>query len=284
MQAGLFREMRCELGEGALWDGTHLWFFDITGCMLYRLDPEGKTLESWEGGQMASAAARTSTGALLIATETGLMLFDPDTHAGDTLCPLEADNPATRSNDGRADRQGGFWIGTMGKQGEHEAGALYRWYRGALRCLRRGLTTPNAICFSPDGRCAYFADTRLATIYRWLLGPEGWPIGAPEVFHVVDDPTARPDGAVTDESGALWVALWGGSRVIRIGTNGLAREQVTLPVSRPTCPALTPDGRLFVTSARQGLDAGTLETEPLAGSIFTARLPIGALPEPEVIL
>ena len=89
---------------------------------------------------------------------------------------------------------------------------------------------------------------------------------------------------MADDSGALWVALWGGSRVIRIGTTGLAREQVTLPVSQPACPALTPDGRLFVTTARQGLDAAELAAEPLAGSIFVARLPIGALPEPEVIL
>jgi sugar lactone lactonase YvrE len=69
---------------------------------------------------------------LMVASETDLFRFDIDTGAREHLLPLEADNAATRSNDGRADPFGGFWIGTMGKNGEAGAGALYRYYRGRL--------------------------------------------------------------------------------------------------------------------------------------------------------
>jgi sugar lactone lactonase YvrE len=69
--------------------------------------------------------------------------------------------PANRPNDGRADPQNGFWIGTMGKTHAPNAGAIYRYYRGELRRLFAGLTIPNAICFSPDGQSAYFTDTPL---------------------------------------------------------------------------------------------------------------------------
>lgn len=284
MDATLFKDTRCELGEGPLWDGTSLWFFDILAPAMYRLSRDGATLESWEGERMASAAARTEGDAILIATESDLMLFDPEAQSAETLCPLEADTPGTRSNDGRADRQGGFWIGTMGKGAEHEAGAIYRYYKGELRCLRRGVTIPNGMCFSPDGREAFFADSALGTMFRWRLDPLGWPIGAPEVFYRAERPGEVPDGAVTDESGAVWVAIWGGARVQRVGSDGAARDYVRLPVPQPSCPALTEDGQMFITTAREGMSEDALEAAPLSGSVFTARLSIGALPEPRVLL
>jgi len=284
MDATLFKDTRCELGEGPLWDGEALWFFDILAPAMFRLSADGATLESWEGDRMASAMARTDGDAMLIATEADLMLFDLAAQSAETLCPLEADDPGTRSNDGRADRQGGFWIGTMGKRAEHEAGAIYRWYRGELRCLRRGVTIPNSICFSPDGRVAYFSDTALGTMYRWRLDAEGWPVGAPEVFYRAERAGEAPDGAVTDESGAVWVAIWGGGRVQRIGSDGAARDMVRLPVPQPSCPALTPEGLMFITTGREGMDAPALETAPHSGGIFSAQLAIGALPEPRVVL
>ncbi|MEM9793059.1 MAG: SMP-30/gluconolactonase/LRE family protein [Pseudomonadota bacterium] len=284
MQATLFREMSCHLGEGPLWDGTHLWFFDILGRTMYRLNDLGDTLESWEGERMASAAARTSGAGMLVATETDITVFDRESQSGDTICDLEADQPDTRSNDGRADRQGGFWIGTMGKSAAPGAGALYRFYKGELRCLRRGITIPNSICFSPEGKTAYFSDSALGIIYRWMLGPDGWPVGAPVPHYQFSSPDELPDGAVVDSSGALWVAVWGGARVQRITEQGEAREAVEVPVPQPSCPALTPDGRLFITTAREGMGPADLEAAPLSGSIFLAQVPVRALSEPKVLL
>lgn len=288
MEASLFKEMTCALGEGPLWDEDRLWFFDITGLnvggpRLYCLSEGGTVTENWDGERISTAAARTTKGGLLVATETDLMHFDPARGIADSICPLEADNPVTRSNDGRADPQGGFWIGTMGKSAEHEAGAIYRFYKGELRALRKGVTIPNAICFAPDGSEAFFADTRLKTIYRWRLDQDGWPIGAPAEFHVMEG-NDNPDGAIVDETGSLWVAVWGGWRVQRISPDGVAREQIRLPVSNVTCPALTPEGRMYITTARQGLQPSDLEKQPLAGSIFMADIPQRGLPEPMVWL
>ena len=57
---------------------------------------------------------------------------------------LEADRPGTRSNDGRADPHGGFWIGTMSKTAAEGEGAIYRYYRGEVRRLHPGITIPNS--------------------------------------------------------------------------------------------------------------------------------------------
>ena len=88
--------------------------------------------------------------------------------------------PHTRSNDGRADPWGGFWIGTMGLKAEKEAGSIYRFYQGQLNRLHQELTIPNSICFSPDRKFVYFADTRQEKILEQDLDQiHGWPINEP---------------------------------------------------------------------------------------------------------
>ena len=115
---------------------------------------------------------------LLIASESQLLRFHLGDHSQSKICDLEADNPITRSNDGRCDPQGGFWIGTMGKKAEAKAGAIYRYYRGDLVQLFSEITIPNAICFAPDGQTAYFTDTPLRQILAVDLDAEGWPCSA----------------------------------------------------------------------------------------------------------
>lgn len=126
-----FDNRACELGEGPIWHPLRRQFFwfDILGRRLLSRDDKAGLLE-WRFDSMASAAGWIDRDRLLIATETGLDILDLGTGRLAPLMPLEADRPATRSNDGRADRQGGFWIGTMGKHAESGAGAIYRYHRG----------------------------------------------------------------------------------------------------------------------------------------------------------
>ncbi|QHQ37136.1 SMP-30/gluconolactonase/LRE family protein [Algicella marina] len=279
----LFHPSRCELGEGPLWADDRLYFFDILGKTLHALDGTGQDLTSWSMGEHASAAGRCREGGLIIASETSLSHFDPATGGRRPLVELEADNPVTRSNDGRADRQGGFWIGTMGKKAEAGAGTIYRFYEGEMHALISNITIPNALCFSPDGQTAYFADSPLRTIYRWPLDVAGFPVGEPEDFYRHQG-TGGPDGAIIDGNGSIWTSLWGGSGILEITPDGKPGTLISAPVSRTTCPALSPDGRIFTTSARQDMTTDELAAEPEAGSVFVAPFAAPVLPEPEVTL
>jgi sugar lactone lactonase YvrE len=158
-------EVVCELGEGPLWADGMLYWFDILGKRLHACAAAGDGRRNWQFNEHFSAAGRIA-GGLILASESALWRFEPETGSRTHLVALEADRPETRSNDGRADRQGGFWIGTMGKTGHMaENGALYRYHRGELRRLRTGVAIPNAICFAPDGRRGYFADSKNSTKY-----------------------------------------------------------------------------------------------------------------------
>ncbi len=261
----------CTLGEGPLWhpELEQLFWFDILGMRLLTRDAGGP--REWQFAERVSAAGWAGRDDLLIASETALFHFDLNTGARRDLCALEADNPATRSNDGRADPQGGFWIGTMSKKGDEEpgAGAFYRFYRGELRKLWGGITITNSCCFTPDGRTAFFSDTSTGKLMRVALDAEGWPLGEPELFLDFAPLGLNPDGAVIDADGLLWLALWGAGCVAAFAPDGAEVRRVSFDAPQTTCPAFGgADGRtLFCTSAQVGLDAAA---HPHAGKTFAA--------------
>ncbi|MCA0919852.1 SMP-30/gluconolactonase/LRE family protein [Pseudooceanicola nanhaiensis] len=280
--ATLYDARPCHLGEGALWhpEREQLFWFDILGHRL--LSREGDRPLDWDLGECASAAGWIDRDHLLIATETGLWRLALATGDKSLLCPLEADIPATRSNDGRADPQGGFWIGTMGKAAEPGLGAIYRYHGGELRRLYPGITIPNAICFAPDGRSAYFTDTGVGRIFRVPLDAEGWPAGDPVLFVDVAAAGASPDGAVTDAEGAVWNAQWGSARVVRYLPDGTPDRIVPLAGRHASCPAFGGPGlrTLFVTSAREGIAA----PDAAQGCTYALTQEIAGRPEPRVRL
>lgn len=271
MTVAVFDARACILGEGPLWHPLRrqLFWCDIMGKRLLTRDADGP--RDWGFDRHVSAAGWIDADTLLLATETDLARLSLVDGRAERLVALEADTPHTRSNDGRADPLGGFWIGTMGKNAEPGAGSLYRFWRGELRPLRDGLTIPNATSFAPDGRTAYFADTAAHIVWRIPLDADGWPEAAWEVFLDHRDSGINPDGAVVDAEGHLVVAEWGGARVARYAPTGDLVEEIALPVPQPSCPALGGAGlsTLFVTTARQGLPGDAMDAAPLSGATLS---------------
>jgi len=247
----VFDETVCTLGEGPLWhpERQSLFWFDILEKRLYG---EGRMRQFDEH---VSAAGWVDHDTLLIASETQLFTYHLETGAQDHVAPLEADNRVTRSNDGRADPFGGFWIGSMGKNAESYAGTIHRYYRGAVEVLFEGITVSNAICFTPDNAFAHYTDTHSRRIKRVALDTEGWPKGAPTDFIDTREEGLNPDGAVIDAQGCLWVAQWGASRVARYDPDGVFMGAVSVSATQASCPAFggTDLDVLYVTSATMGL-------------------------------
>ena len=274
--------VEAELGEGPLWhpEREDLFFTDIRANALYACDAEGKNPRRWAFPESVSAAAWIDRDRLLLASETGLWRFDIPSADCVKVWDLEADDPLTRSNDGRTSRQGDFWIGSMGKRFEPGAGAIWRVTADGPQPYRTGITVANALAFAPDGRTAYWTDTPTRRIMRQPLDEAGAPLGDPSLF-AETPPGAFPDGAVCDAEGCLWNAQWDAWRVVRYRPDGTEDRVIPLPVQRPTCPAFGgPDlTRLFVTSARVGLTPDDLRAQPGAGGVFAMDLDVPGLPE-----
>lgn len=262
----IFSDTVCTLGEGPLWhpERKELFWFDILGNTMYS---KGATQKAWGFDENVSAAGWINQDKLLIASETGLWKFDIPTGEQEFLIGLESDNPDTRSNDGRADLLGGFWIGTMGKNAEPNAGAIYRYYQGTVTKLFDKITIPNSICFSPDGYTAYFADTADRRIQKVTLDARGWPKGTPEVFVDLSAEGLNPDGSVVDIKGHLWNAQWGAGRVACYSAQGAFLRAINVPAaSQSSCPSIGGPtmNSLYITSAADGVD------EPQGGMTFVA--------------
>ena len=268
----LFDHTTCALGEGPLWHPMRkaLFWFDILNKTLYCKRPDEARATAWTFNEMVSAAAWIDHDHLLIASESCLSKFNINSGHSEPLQDLEADNPYTRSNDGRADPFGGFWIGTMGKKAEIGAGSIYRYYRGTLRRVTADITISNAICFSPDKSKAYYCDTAIGQLWQHRLDPvSGWPIGTAEILKDFSAECLNPDGAVCDAAGNLWIAQWGAARVACYSPKGLFIEEISVPTQQVSCPAFGGENlrTLFATTAAVGLDGAVLSAEP-AGNTF----------------
>lgn len=283
----IYDDRPCLLGEGPIWhpERQSLYWFDIPGQRLLTRNASGPA--AWALPEMFSAAGWVDRNRLLLASESALWVMDLESGAREVIVALEVENPLTRSNDGRADPWGGFWIGTMGKGAEPGLGAIWRYYRGELRQLYPGITISNAISFSPDRGFACFADTARRKVWKVALDPaHGWPQGAPQVFVDLSRAGRDPDGAVFDADGFLWLAEWGSSRIAVYGSDGQFVRAVAVDALQPSCPAFggADFGRLFVTSARIDIAPAVLEAAPGNGCVFEIDAGAIGLPEYQVVL
>lgn len=276
----------CELGEGAFWHperGEFFWF-DILGRKLYRHDGAGT--EARDLPALFSAAGWIDRDTLVLSGEEGLFRYDLANGRLTQLSPIEEDNAATRSNDGRADPWGGFWASTMGRRAEKGAGSIYRYYRGALRRLHEDITVPNAICFDAARSLGYFADTDRALVWKQALDAEtGWPAGPAEIFLDLTADGLMPDGAVTDAEGNLWIAHWGAGLIGCYSPEGERIGKIAVPATQASCPAFggADLSTLYVTTAREGMDETALSADAHAGKTFRHRVEARGVPAPRFI-
>lgn len=281
----ILSDYACELGEGPSYDPvnqTLFWFDIVNGLLLEQRDGAAAAVVT-ELGQMVSAQAIIDGERQLILTETGLHVRDRRSGRLVLHTEVEAANSATRSNDARVHPCGAMWFGTMGKNAETGAGTIYWFFRGELRVLYTGISIPNYIAFSPDGRVAYFADSAAGWIKRTACDSlTGLPQGEAKLF-AEGSGAGDFDGSVVDLDGVLWNALWGEGRLAAYSPDGRLITSVGLPVTQPTCPAFVGSNadRLAVTSAWIGLDRGT---EPHAGKTLLIDTPVKGQFEPRVLI
>jgi L-arabinonolactonase len=277
--ATLAIDSRCVLGEGILWHEQHqlLLWTDIQAARLWVHSP--LSADSWSipmPSRLASFALGDN-GTLLLGLEKGLysMQWDPLLRLAaplELLVPVEENEPRTRVNDGRCDRSGRFVFGTMNEDGKRApVGSFYQY------CMRRGLrrlsldsiAIANSICFSLDGATLYFCDSLLPRILCCDYDSESAQVANIRTFTTIVAP-ASADGSIIDAAGYLWNAQWGAGRVVRYAPNGELDRSVRIPAVNPTCVALGGPGFdvLYVTTARQGLDAAQLDRVPESGGVY----------------
>ena len=269
------------LGEGVLWDAARglVWFVDIKGRRIHRCDPEGGGRRSWDAPGQVSFIVPAQDGAMVCSLEDGLYLFIEETGAIAPLLGVEAGLPGNRFNDGHVDAQGRLWFGSMDDAEEQRTGVLYRFDGAQVAAMDDGYVITNGPALSPDGRTLYHTDTLSRRIYAFDVLEDG-ALERKRIFAELQG-AGYPDGMAVDAEGCLWVATFGGWRIVRYDPQGARLGEVRFPCANITKLAFGGEDlrTMYVTSARKGLSQEELRAQPLAGSLFTFRADTPGLPQ-----
>ena len=273
------------LGEGPLWDVAEQAFYwiDSRNGIIHRLDWASQKRRGWDVGQKIGSMALREGGGAVCALQDGFQFFDFRTGELTMIEDPEADEPRTRFNDGKVDRQGRFIAGSMAQfERELALGSYYRlWPDGRLEKLVGDIKVANGPCFSPKGNIWYFADSRARCIYAMDYDGETGAISNRRVAADLDQWDSVPDGTTVDADGNLWTAMVVSGKVGCISPKGELIRTIDMPVSYPSSvmfggPKLD---ILFVTSI---LDSGNRRAdEAEAGGLFAVTgLDVQGVPEP----
>jgi sugar lactone lactonase YvrE len=257
-----------------------LWWVDARFPAVKRLDPATGAVMMLVLPEIVGSIALREGGGMLAATKSGIHLLDPASGALEKKVDPETHLPDNRFNDGRCDRAGRFWAGTMSHVNRDPTGSLYRFdadFRSTK--LRNAIIIPNSLAFSPDGRTMYFADTNRHTLWAYDYDAATGAATRERVF--ADTGKGRPDGSCVDAEGCLWNADYGAARVVRYTPAGKVDRTFELPVTNVTCCCF--GGKdldtLYITTATQRLSPEELARQPLAGSLFALRPGVRGLAE-----
>jgi sugar lactone lactonase YvrE len=283
MRVELALDSHAEVGEGPVWDqeSQRLLWVDITRSLVHLLDPGSGADRSFDVGQHVGAAAFRAQGGLVLALRDGFGLLDLDSGRVETIAHTEMTRPGNRMNDGKCDRAGRFWAGSMSYEERGRHGSLYRLERDrSVALVLSGVGLSNGLDWSPDDRLMYHIDSLAAGVDAYEFESSTGSISNRRRLIEVSPREGTPDGMTVDAEGCLWVGFWKGGAVRRYRPDGSFLQEVQLPVRQVTsCAFGGPDlGDLYITSAARGLSERELEAQPHAGGVFRCRPGVTGLP------
>lgn len=278
----------CMVGESPAWSAEQqAWFWvDIPAKRIWRMDAQSGATRSWNTHEMVACIALAGNGDVIAGMQTGLFrlnLGEAQLAAARKLAEPEELQPGMRFNDGRCDRQGRFWSGTMvmDMAAARPDGHLYRYAagEGLSQPVVSGLVVQNGLCFSPDGRTMYLSDSHISRQLVWAFDYDidcGIP-SRQRVFVDMNVHPGRPDGAAMDVDGCYWVCANDGAFLLRFTPEGSLDRTIALPMKKPSmCTFGGPDmDQLLVTS----ISAGAPPDDGWAGATLLVRPGVQGMPE-----
>ncbi len=258
------------LGESPLWDHHRktLFWVDIDQGLIHSFEPTSKKMETYSIGEKISCIAMHASGDFILATESGMSYWDPESNSKTDFLPIKHPDPAIMFNDGKVDPLGRFWIGTKGPKG---SSTLYALQDTALQIKISGLAISNGLDWAVQKRVFYHTDSGDKVIYRYDIDLETAKLSNRTPFFKPEKGT--PDGLTIDNDGNIWTAIWDGWQVLQLNPAGEVLTEIKIPVQRPTSVTFGAEdlNKLFITSASEGLSPSERLEQPLAGDLFVVE-------------
>jgi len=271
------------VGESPTWDARtgDLWFVDILAPAVLCLRHDGR-VDRYDMPALIGSLALCDSGRILVALQTGVHLFDPQTQTLSLLCDPDGGRADSRLNDGKVGPDGHFWVGTRDEAVPQTGnGRLYRVSPdGTFTEVLRGLNTSNGLAWSADGRTMFHSDSSQQFLQSFDFDPATGDIGPARRLTNFTNAEGRPDGAATDLDGFYWSAGVIGGKLNRIAPDGTIVEVYQLPLSGPTMPCFGgPDLKTLFISTLYRAEDGTVEDGTIiAFDVDVAGVPVARFP------
>jgi len=279
-EAELYWQRGCELGEGPVFN-HHIhgffWVDIVNGILLQKSHEEENVIEHQFDSAIGFAIPTTQENTMILGLKKGLALYNLATGTHKIIAQVPGlDNPAIRFNDGKCDPHGRLWMGTMGFKAEPKLGAFYSFTKGNLEEHISQTTISNGMAWWNERFYYIDSPTQMVQVFDYD-GKKG-AISNGRKLVDIDEKMGTPDGMTIDQNGNLWVALYGGSKVIQIdGDSGEILDEIKVPAPHVTSCTFGGDDfkTLFITTARENMTEAQLKEYPESGSIFAAALKVG---------
>ena len=288
MRIEVLVDVKTTLGEGPVWDveQQRLYWIDAAGMRVFRATADGTEIRAWDvPSRVGSIAIRKLGDGAICSLAKGFYALDFKTGDCDLIAEIEPDQPDNWINDGKVDRRGRFFAGTMDSQESGPNGALYRLDPDfQVTKVETEIIVSNGPCWSPDDSIFYFADTWSGELWAYDYDIETGTLANRRTFAKID--TSRggaADGSTVDSEGYLWNALVYDSKIIRYAPDGSVDRVIEMPVKKVTSVNFGGPNMdvLFVTSMAKPPLPRFPDDGVLRGSLFAIYdLGITGIPEP----
>ncbi|GAA0891668.1 SMP-30/gluconolactonase/LRE family protein [Fulvivirga kasyanovii] len=273
--AFLYVDTIADLGEGAIWNhkSREYYWIDIEKGKVFTFDPLTEQMRTIEVGQrVGTVVPSTQEGIVLVALQNGIYSLNLETEELQLMEKSPFDPEVIRFNDGKCDPAGRFWVGSMALDTKPNAAALYS-FNGDSTITQQldSISISNGICWSADKKTMYYIDTPTQAVKAFDYNNETGAIENGRVVVKIEDENAFPDGMTIDSEGKLWIALWGGSSVVRYDPdNGKLLNKVTVPAKNVTsCAFGGPNlDTLLITTASIGMSDDEKAKYSRAGAVY----------------
>jgi len=269
-----FRERVCALlGEGPQLfpDGALRWVDLLRGEVYVRSDNHSRLTATYP--HEVSKVLPWFAGHLAL-TRAGIEAVTADGAVAWTL-DLTGGDDSVRCSDGTVLPDGTVAVGIVDRDLRPGRGSLVRVLGdGASIRVVEGATIPNGIDVTDDGSALVWVDSPTRTLMRLAIDPDDGSLGAPRAWISLPEQWGVPDGLCSDDSGGVWVAMWGGARVIHIDATGSVDATIFLPVDHVTSVAFDVDNALIITSASIVLSESERASTPGAGGLWSVAAPL----------
>jgi len=256
------------------WHQGALWFSDMGGHEVLKVDTKGRS-EVIASVQRPAGLGFLPDGRLLMVSEADPFLRRLDRDGLSTVADLSSLGSVVL-NDMVVDREGRAYIGDDAF--DMAAGTPPRPGRlilaapnGDPRVVAEGLSFPNGMVITPDGKTLIAAETIGRRLTAFDVAADGSLAGR-RLFAdlgVIGTTGILPDGICLDGEGAVWVASLAAGEFVRVREGGAIAQRVPVPGKWAVACTLGEEDRrtLFLCTARttpaelaQGKSAGWIET------------------------